>query len=337
MAGEEVRVSLDAPRVAMLAYVGAGSFDYVTVNEIFGVDYSERFGSWYRTRTCAITPGPVELDGGVTVYAPCGLDEAQEADLVVVPGWTMERDVPPEPLLTTLRRAHKRGARIMSICTGAFVLGHAGLLDHRRVTTHWSTAALLASLFPAAQVDPRPLFIDDRRILTAAGMSAGIDLALHVVRGDFGADAAAALSRRLVIAGYRSGGQSQFVDFPLDPDPSDPLPDLLEWMRQHLDQRWTLRSLGERVHMSPRTLTRHFKRLTGASPHQWITRERLHAAQRLLEGSDEPVDKIATRTGMGSATNLRQTFHRELGIPPQAYRSRFRSRLAVASRDGKAD
>jgi AraC family transcriptional activator FtrA len=318
---------LDGPRVALLAYPGAGGFDYVTVNEIFGVDYSNRFGSWYQTRTCALSPGNVELDTGVSVHAPYSLDEAERADLVVVPGWTAEHEVPPEPLLTTLRRAHQQGARIMSICTGAFILGHAGLLNHRRATTHWSTAELLASLFPAAQVDPRPLFVDDSGILTAAGMSAGMDLALHVVRGDFGADAAATLARRLVLAGYRSGGQAQFVDFLLNPDPDDPLPELLDWMRQHLDQRWSLRSLSARVHMSPRTLTRHFQRITGTTPHQWITRERLLTAQRLLEAGDEPIEKIAARTGMGSAANLRQTFRRELGIPPQVYRTTFRSRL----------
>jgi AraC family transcriptional regulator, transcriptional activator FtrA len=319
---------MQTPRVAMLAYDGSGSFDYVTVNEIFGVDYSYRFGSWYRTITCADTPGSVQLDSGVAVHAPYGLDEAVGADLVVVPGWTKEEEVPPRPLLTTLRRAHERGARIMSICTGAFVLGYAGLLDHRRVTTHWSTAGQLASLFPAARVDPRALFVDDHGILTAAGMSAGMDLALHVVRGDFGADAAAALARHLVLAGYRSGGQSQFVDFPLDPDPGDPLPELLEWMRRHLDQRSPLRSLGDRVHMSPRTLTRRFRRLTGTSPHQWLLRERLLAAQRLLESGDEPIERIAARTGMGSATNLRQAFHRDLGVSPQAYRAHHRARTS---------
>jgi AraC family transcriptional regulator, transcriptional activator FtrA len=317
---------MHAPRVAMLAYDGAGSFDYVTVYEIFGVDYSHRFGSWYRTITCAQTPGSVRLDGGVAVDAPYGLDKAVEADLVVVPGWTKEDEVPPRPLLTTLCRAHERGARIMSICTGAFMIGYAGLLDHRRVTTHWSTAGALATLFPKAKVDPRALFVDDRGILTAAGMSAGMDLALHIVRNDFGADAAAALARHLVLAGYRSGGQSQFVDFPLDPDPGDPLPELLDWMRQNLDQRWPLSSLGDRVHMSPRTVTRRFKRLTGTSPHQWLLRERLLAAQRLLESGDEPIERIAIRTGMGSATNLRQAFHRELGTSPQAYRSHHRAR-----------
>ncbi|MFU8852850.1 helix-turn-helix domain-containing protein [Micromonospora sp. SL1-18] len=321
---------LDGPDVAVLAYAGAGSFDYVTVNEIFGVDYSDRFGSWYRTRTCGLVPGPVDLDGGVTVQAPHGLDEAERADLLIVPGWTKEREVPPQALLTTLRRAYRRGARIMSICTGAFVLGHAGLLDKRRVTTHWAQAPLLASLFPAAAVDPRALFIDDGRILTAAGMSAGIDLALHVVRGDFGADAAAALARRLVLAGYRSGGQAQFVDTPLNPDPGDPLPDLLDWLRQHLAQRWSLHSLAARVHMSPRTLARRFQRLTGMSPHQWLARERILAAQRLLETGDESVEQIAARTGIGSASNLRYSFRRELGISPQAYRARFRSRRNLA-------
>ncbi|MGK5740291.1 helix-turn-helix domain-containing protein [Micromonospora sp. URMC 103] len=320
---------LDGPAVAMLAYPGAGSFDYVTVNEIFGVDHSKRFGTWYRSRTCAPTPGQVDLDGGVSVHAPYGLDETEGAELLIVPGWTREREVPPRPLLAALRRAHRRGARIMSVCTGAFVLGHAGLLDHRRVTTHWSAARLLASLFPAATVDPRALFVDDRGVLTAAGMSAGVDLALHVVRGDFGADAAAALARRMVLAGYRGGSQAQFVDVPLAPDPGDPLPELLDWVRQHLDQRWSLGSLGERVHMSPRTLARHFHRLTGTSPHRWLTRERVLAAQRLLEIGDEPMDRVAARTGLGSVTNLRQTFRRELGVSPRAYRARFRSRAAT--------
>ncbi|MFC7548907.1 helix-turn-helix domain-containing protein [Plantactinospora sp. GCM10030261] len=319
-------MSLDGPRVAMLAYDGAGSFDFVTVNEIFGVDYSHRFGSWYRTSTCSVVPGPVELDGGVTVTAPHGLDEAEAADLLVVPGWTREEEVPPAALLTTLRRAYRRGARVMSVCTGAFVLGYAGLLDKRRVTTHWSMAPLLTSLFPTATVDPRALFVDDRRVLTAAGMSAGMDLALHVVRGDFGADAAATLARRLVLAGYRAGGQAQFVDSPLGPDPGDPLPGLLDWLRDHLDQRWSLPALGERVHMSPRTLSRRFHRLTGLSPHQWLTRERVLAAQRLLETGDEPIGRIAARTGIGSVTNLRHTFHRELGISPQAYRTKVRQR-----------
>ena len=323
---------LDGPRVAMLAYPGAGGFDYVTVNEIFGVDYSERFGSWYRTVACAPSPGRVDLDAGVSVHAPYGLDEAERADLVVVPGWIPEHEVPPEPLLTVLRRAHHNGARIMSICTGAFILGHAGLLDHRRATTHWATAGLLARLFPAAEIDPRPLFIEDSGILTAAGMSAGMDLALHVVRSDFGADAAAAIARRLVLAGYRDGGQAQFVDVPLGCDQDDPLPELLEWLREHLHERLSLRAMGDRVHMSPRTLSRHFQRTTGTTPHQWITRERILAAQRLLESGNEPVGQIAVRTGLGSSANLRLTFRREVGLSPRAYRAMHRSRKDRARR-----
>jgi AraC family transcriptional activator FtrA len=317
---------LEGPRVAMLAYPGAGGFDYVTVNEIFGVDYSESFGSWYRTVACAPSPGRVDLDAGVSVHAPYGLDEAERADLVVVPGWIPEHEVPPEPLLAVLGRAHQNGARIMSICTGAFILGHAGLLDHRRATTHWATADLLARRFPAAEIDPRPLFIEDSGILTAAGMSAGMDLALHVVRGDFGADAAAAIARRLVLAGYRGGGQAQFVDVPLGCDQDDPVPELLGWLREHLHERLSLRALGDRVHMSPRTLTRHFQRTTGTTPHQWITRERILAAQRLLESGNEPVEEIAVRTGLGSSANLRLTFRREVGLSPRAYRVMHRSR-----------
>lgn len=314
------------PRVAMLAYRGAGSFDYVTVNEIFGVDYSERFGDWYRTRACALTPGAITLDdSGVVVEATHGLDYAVAADLVVVPGWNGEHEVPPAPLLAALRQAYAAGARIMSVCTGAFILGHAGLLDHRRATTHWSTAPLLASLFPAARVEPRALFVEDRRVLTAAGMSAGMDLALHVVRGDFGADAAATLARRLVLAGYRGGGQAQFVDVPLMACPTDPLPDLLDWMREHLDLPHSLDSLAGRAHLSPRTLTRHFQRLVGTSPQQWLNRERVLAAQRLLETSDEPIDRIASATGFGSSASMRAVFHRELGTSPRAYRTTFRS------------
>ena len=323
---------LDGPRVAMLAYPGAGGFDYVTVNEIFGVDYSERFGSWYRSVACAPSPGRVDLDAGVSVHAPYGLDEAERADLVVVPGWIPEHEVPPEPLLAVLRRAHQNGARIMSICTGAFILGHAGLLDHRRATTHWATAGLLARLFPAAEIDPRPLFIEDSGILTAAGMSAGMDLALHVVRGDFGADAAAAIARRLVLAGYRDGGQAQFVDVPLGCDQDDPMPELLDWLREHLHERLSLRALGDRVHMSPRTLTRHFQRNTGTTPHQWITRERILAAQRLLEAGNEQIGQIAVRTGLGSSANLRLTFRREVGLSPRAYRAMHRSRKDRARR-----
>lgn len=313
------------PRVALLAYPGAGSFDFVTVNEIFGVDYSDRFGDWYRTRTCAPTSGPVALDGGVLVEATEGLDYAAAADLVVVPGWHGEHEVPPRPVLDALREAYAAGARLMSVCTGAFVLGHAGLLEHRRATTHWSAAPLLASLFPSAHVDARALFVEDRRVLTAAGMSAGMDLALHVVRSDFGADAAATLARRLVLAGYRGGGQAQFVDVPLMPSPTDPLPDLLDWMRDHLDLPHSLDSLAARAHLSPRTLTRHFQRLVGVSPQQWLTRERVLAAQRLLETSDEPIGRVASVTGLGSPATMREVFHRELGTSPRAYRARFRS------------
>lgn len=319
------------PRVALLAYRGAVAFDFVTVHEIFGLDYSERFGSWYDATVCAPRPGPVDLGDGLTVLARRGLDAVDGCDLVIVPGWSTD-EPPPRDLLLAVRRAHLGGAKIMSICTGAFVLGHAGLLDGHTVTTHWSTAERLAQLFPRATVDPRALFIDDGSILTSAGMSAGIDLSLHVVRSDYGADVAADLARRLVVAAYRSGGQAQFVEHPLVADADDPLSDLLAWMRDHLGEQQPLTMLAARVHVSPRTLTRQFQRLTGTTPHQWLIRERVLAVQRLLEVTDEPIGRIARRTGFPSTTNMRLLFRRHVGAAPQSYRLAHRCR----SRDSEA-
>jgi AraC family transcriptional activator FtrA len=300
----------------------------VTVAEIFLVDFSDRFGDWYDTTVCAERVGPVELGGGVTLSATADYETAMLADLVVVPGWSLETP-PHATLVSAVRRASDAGARIMSICTGAFVLGHAGLLDGRRATTHWAEASELARRFPLATIEPRALFIDAGPVLTSAGMSAGIDLALHVVRGDYGVAAANALASRLVLPAYRSGGQAQFVDFPLTPAADDPVPDLLEWLRTHLDQPHHLADLAARVHVSPRTLTRRFQSVTGTTPQQWLTRERVVAAQRLLEDSDRSVEQIARRIGFSSAAHLRQLFRRHVGSSPREYRAAFQARRAA--------
>lgn len=316
-------------RVAMLAYSGAEVFDFVTVHEVFGVDYAHRFGSWYDTTVCGMQPGPVSLGSGVTVSATHGLESIVDADLVVIPGWADNRQRPPDELLDAITYAYAAGAELMSVCTGAFVLGHTGLLDGRRVTTHWSVAGALARAFPRAIVEPRALFVDDDRLLSSAGMSAGIDLALHVVRRDYGAAVATALARRLVVSAYRTGGQAQFVDVTMLPDAADPLPGLLDWMRAHLDEQQSLSDLAARVHVSPRTLTRRFLALTGTTPHQWLIRERLQAVQHLLEVSNEPIERIARRTGFPSATNMRQLFRRHLGTAPQSYRTAYRTRRSA--------
>ena len=315
------------PQVSVVVLPGTLTYTYAAIQEVFGVDYSRRFGSWYDLRLCGLEPGPVALDSGLTAHATHGLEGLYSADLVIVPGWRARpEECPPTPLLRAVRHAYANGARIMSVCSGAFVLGFAGLLNGRRSTTHWAHADQLQLLFPRTKVDPRALFVDDGRVFTSAGMSAAVDLALHVVRQDFGAQAASDLSRWLVLSGYRPGGQAQFVDSPLMTLPDDPVKTLLEWMRENLDKPLSVPDLAERLHVSPRTLTRRFGAATGMTPHQWLIRERLLQVQCLLETTDESVDRIARRCGFPSAATMRHLFRRQLGTTPQAYRTCFRAR-----------
>jgi AraC family transcriptional activator FtrA len=263
------------------------------------------------------------------VTASRGLDGLADASLVVVPGWAPEAVAPPVEVAHAVRAAHSAGARLVATGTGAFLLGHAGLIDGRRVTTHWSAAARLAHLFPAACVQPASLFVDDGSILSSAGMTAGIDLALHVVRGDWGPEAAARLARRLMMPAHRVASHAEMVrDEVIHEIGEDPLPDLLDWMRRHLAEPQHLSQLADRVHMSPRTLTRRFQALTGTTPNQWLIRERLLTVQRLLEVSNDPIERIARRTGFPSATNMRQLFRRQVGTAPQSYRVAYHARIA---------
>ena len=321
------------PQVSVVVHPGTLTYTYAVVQEVFGVDYSERFGSWYDMRTCGLEPGPVQLDSGLTCQATHGLEGLYSADLVIVPGWRGRLDeIPPTPLLRALRHAYANGARVMSVCSGAFALGFAGLLNGRRSTTHWAHAEQLQALFPRTEVDSRALFVDDGRVATSAGMSAAVDLALHIVRQDFGAQAASDLARWLVLSGYRPGGQAQFVDFPLMALPDDPVKTLLEWMRENLERQLSVPDLAARLHVSPRTLTRRFSAATGMTPHQWLIRERLLAVQCMLETTDESVDRIARRCGFPSAATMRQLFRRQLGTTPQGYRSAFRARRSGEAR-----
>jgi len=233
----------------------------------------------------------------------------------------------PAEVLQALRQAHERGARILSLCTGAFVLAAAGLLAGRRATTHWSECAELARQYPDVLVDPAVLYVDDGDIMTSAGSAASIDLCLHVVRQDYGAAVAARLARQLVVPPYRDGGQAQYIDAPLPAiDGADLFTDTLAWMQQHLDLPLTVDDLASRSAMSRRTFARRFCAATGTTPYQWLLRQRLQLAQRLLETSDMPVDSIALRAGFSTAANLRKHFGRRVRTSPQAYRHTFRSR-----------
>jgi transcriptional regulator GlxA family with amidase domain len=310
--------------VAALICNGVAPFELAVACEVFGIDRSDIASPWYRFLVCAAEPTPLRTSTGFTIDTPYGVKEAARADTVIVPAGVGVDQMPPEPMLDALRTAHRRGARILSVCTGAFVLAAAGLLDGRRATTHWMHAEKLAERYPAVKVDPRVLYVDEGDIMTSAGTAAGIDLCLHVVRLDYGAEVANAVARRMVVPPHRDGGQAQFVDQPVASGPGDDLlGDLLAWMGEHLDEDLAVDDLAGRAAMSPRHFARRFKAVTGTTPHQWLLGQRVLLAQRLLETTGDAVELIASRCGFGTAANLRQHFQRVVGTSPAAYRRTF--------------
>ncbi len=305
-------------RVAALVVNEVVAFDLAIPAQVFG-----REQDLYDWAVCAPEPGPVPTETGFDVLVPHGLETLAQADTIIVPGigdraWPL----PPEPL-DALRAAKARGARIASICTGAFVLAAAGILDGRRAATHWRYAALLAREFPAVEVDPDVLYVDDGDVLTSAGVAAGIDLCLHMVRKDHGAEAANAIARRTVVAAHRDGGQAQFVERPL-PSADGGLAATRAWMEERLDEPLTVEAMARHASCSPRSFARRFRAETGTTPLQWLIGRRVDEAQRLLEGTDLPVEQVAARSGFGTAAALRQHFGRALATSPSAYRRVFR-------------
>ena len=311
----------------MVAAVVSGEvapFELAVACEVFGIDRSDLGVPWYRFMVCAAEPPPLRTSSGFTIDTPYGIDDLRRADTIVVPAPGLSSRARPELLLEALRRAHARGARIMSVCTGAFVLAEAGLLDGRRATTHWAHADELARRYPAVKVDPCVLYVDDGDILTSAGTEAGIDLCLHVVRQDFGAEVANAVARRMVVPPHRDGGQAQYVQDPMPTgNGADLFADTIAWLQDHLHEAVTVEDLAGRSAMSPRTFARRFRATTGTTPLQWVLRQRVLLAQRLLESTDDPVERIAERCGFGSAASLRQHFHRLVRTSPLAYRRTF--------------
>jgi len=317
-----------SPTVAVVVYDGLSPFEFSVACEVFGYDRSDLGVVWYRLSICAAQPGPVAVDTGFTLVAPNGLDPLRGADTVIVPP-TATYDVVGEDVLGALREAHQRGARIVSLCTGAFVLAAAGLLDGRRATTHWSSAERLARQYPDVTVDPKVLYVDDGDILTSAGSAASIDLCLHIVRSDFGAEIATRVARQLVVSPHRDGGQAQFIDTPIPSiADADLFADTLTWLQEHLADPITIDDLAARAAMSPRTFARRFRASTGATPYQWLVNQRIALAQRLLEGGDATIEVVAAMSGFGTSTNLRKQFHRAVRTSPQSYRHAFRARPA---------
>lgn len=310
---------------------GAPTFELAVPCEVFGVDRSDVADPWYELRLCGDDARPLRTGSGLGVPVVHGWDRLHEADTVIVAACTRPVQLdPPAGLLAGVREAYERGRRIVSICSGAYVLAAAGLLEGRRATTHWMNATDFGHRYPGVEVDPTSLYVEDGTILTSAGTASAIDLCLHLVRQDLGSAVANEVARRMVVPPHREGGQAQFARPPAGPrkGPEDGLGPVLEWARHRLHEQLTVPRLAREAGMSERTFARRFRETLGTTPLRWILQERVRLAQELLETTDEPVERIARDTGFGSAPNLRHHFGRTTGVSPQTYRHVFRHRAA---------
>jgi AraC family transcriptional activator FtrA len=316
-----------AGKVAIVVYDGVGVFELGVACDVFGnTDLTDLGVPWYRLSICGAGGTTVTADGGLRIEPPYGLERIRRVDTLIVPPTDRIDELPAE-VFDALRRAHARRCRIISLCTGAFILAEAGLLKGRRATTHWTECDDLARRYPDVSVDPGVLYVDEGDILTSAGSAASIDLCLYVVRCDYGSDVATRLARELVVPPQRDGGQAQYIDTPLPAlDDSSLFADTITWAQEHLNEPLTVADLAARSAMSPRTFARQFLAATGTTPHQWLQRQRVHLAQRLLETSDFSIESVAAGTGFCTAGNLRKHFSRILHTSPQAYRRTFQHR-----------
>lgn len=309
--------------MSVLAYDGMSMFETGIVTEVFGLPRPEFGVPWYELVVCCEAPR-VRLVGGATLRSRHGLGAFAAAETLIVPGVADVRADPSPELIAALRAAADRGARIMSICSGAFALAAAGLLDGRRATTHWRYADELSRRFPDVDVDPNVLYIADGQVWTSAGSAAGLDLALHVVRHDFGADIANAVARRLVVQPHRDGGQAQFIEAPIVVDPDDDrIAASMDWALANLTEQISVGTLARRAHMSTRTYIRHFARCTGTSPIRWLVNQRVHASLALLETTRAPIEQIARAVGFDTGVTYRHHFARVMRSSPSAHRRAF--------------
>src|SRR6202046_1439813 len=315
------------PLVVALVYDGLCAFEFSCAAEVFGLARPELGPDWYRFETCS-RGRSVSSQYGMQMQAQNGLERLLAAGTIVIPGWEGIDAPVPQALLDVLRRAHARGARLLFICSGAFVLAATGLLDGRRATTYWRYAEALQRRYPAICVDPNVLYVDEGSVLTSAGSAAGLDLCLHLVRRDYGSAIANQVARRLVIPPHRDGGQAQFLERPVEDrerksgQPKS-LSVLLDKIRKRPGQSWRIGELARLAAMSERTFMRRFRAATGLSPADWVTRARGDAARELLENTALPIDHIAERCGLGTPTTLRHHFRKKVGASPAQYRKRF--------------
>ncbi|MGW4498659.1 GlxA family transcriptional regulator [Micromonospora sp. NPDC004336] len=315
--------------VAVIAMEGVTAFELGVLAEVFGTDRTADGFPGYRFDVCSPDGAPVRTKSGFHLTPHDDLGPVEEADLVAVPAHEQDATV-PDRVLDALRRAADRGAHVLSVCSGAFVLGEAGLLDGRECTTHWIHVDELQRRHPTAKVRCNSLYVQDGRLLTSAGTAAGIDACLHLIRQEHGSATATRLARRMVVPPHRDGGQSQYVEAPIPETPEAPtLEPVLEWLMGHLDQPVTVDELAERAGMTPRTFARRFRAETGTTPHHWLTNQRVLLARRLLEETRLSVEAVADRAGFGDAAALRHHFVRRVGATPLTYRTTFRDRVGA--------
>jgi transcriptional regulator GlxA family with amidase domain len=316
-------------KVAIVAYDGIRPFHLSVPCLVFGTENRGPGALAFDIAVCALEERQVRTTSGFAIVASHGLEGMEDADIVVVPSWHDDCRIAPDALLDSLRRAHARGAQLVGLCFGTFPLAQAGLLDGKAAATHWEAAAMLAERYPRVKVDQDVLYVDEGTILTSAGVAAGLDCCLHLLRRMCGAEVANKVAKRLLVAPHRDGGQAQFIERPMPGTGSEGrFTQVLDWVGQHLEEEHTIDALAARAAMSRRNFTRHFRLAMGTSFKQWLLNQRLIHAQRLLEGSEASVEAIAHAAGFGNALSLRQHFRTVLRTSPSAYRKQFRLRAA---------
>jgi AraC family transcriptional activator FtrA len=309
--------------VAAVAYDNLCTFEFGCTVEVFALNRPEIQGPWYEFAVCSAEREAMRAMGGVHFHTRHSLSLLDRADTIVIPGWRDADETPPSALLAKIRAAYARGARLCTICSGVFVLAAAGILDGKRVTTHWRYVDKLSQRFPDIHVEPEALYVDEGQILTSAGSAAGLDMFLHLIRRDHGARIANQVAQRLVIPPHRDGGQAQFIPRPVIDTEENRISRLLDWLRSHPAQAHTLASMARKASMSTRSLQRKFKQCTGVAPYSWLTRERISIAKELLEAGRVALPRVAEKVGFESAESFRRHFRLIVGVSPMAYRKQF--------------
>lgn len=321
MIDENLPVPTDPLDVAIVAYDGLCTFEFGIAVELFALPRPELGDGWYRAAVVAESSGPMRATGGLTVTADAELDRLRRSGTIVIPGWTGD---PSPPVVEAVAASHADGARIMTICSGVFLLAATGLLDGRRATTHWRHLDRLRREHPEVRIESNVLYVDEGELVTSAGSAAGIDAGLHLIRRDHGAAIANQVARRLVVPPHRDGGQRQYVPEPIAPVDADAvIAEVCDWAVEHLAEPLSVPMLAERAGQSPRTFARRFGEATGTTPKRWLVEQRVLAARRLLETTSASVEEIAGLVGFGSTVTLRERLHASIGVTPTIYRQRF--------------